>query len=85
MIKDKSSVFVSNVIHETAEVPGVTLPHATTKHAQTVAVFGRTQDTLNTTLKTCGRQFCKQWHKYLPLAISNNNTTFHTNIGCKTR
>ena len=32
---DKGSVFVSQVIHEVAEILGINLKHATTKHAQT--------------------------------------------------
>ena len=37
-VKDKGSVFVSQVIHEVAEILGINLKHATTKHAQTIGV-----------------------------------------------
>ena len=33
LITDKGSVFVSQVIHEVAEILGINLKHATTKHA----------------------------------------------------
>ena len=36
IITDKGSVFVSQVIHEVAEMLGINLKHATTKHAQTI-------------------------------------------------
>ena len=41
IITDKGSVFVSQVIHEVAEILGINLKHATTKHAQTVGVLER--------------------------------------------
>ena len=25
----------------------------------------------------------RQWHKYLPLAVINYNTTYHSSIGCE--
>ena len=39
IITDKGSVFVSQVIHEVAEILGINLKHATTKHAQTIGVL----------------------------------------------
>ena len=39
MITDKSSVFLSNLIKAIADVPSITLHHATTKHAQTIGVL----------------------------------------------
>ena len=38
---DERSVFVSQVIHEVAEILGINLKHATTKHAQTIGVIER--------------------------------------------
>ena len=41
IITDKGSVFVSQVIHEVAEILGINLKHAKTKHAQTIGVLER--------------------------------------------
>ena len=38
---DRGSVFISHVIHEVAEMLGINLKHATTKHAQSVGVLER--------------------------------------------
>ena len=51
IISDKRSVFMSQVIKEVAEVLGVTLQHATTKHAQTIVMLERTHASLKKTLK----------------------------------
>ena len=39
IITDKRNVFVSQVKHEVAEILGINLKHATTKHAQTIRVL----------------------------------------------
>ena len=46
VISDKVSVFMSQVIKEVAEVLGITLQHATTKHAQTIGMLERTHASL---------------------------------------
>ena len=51
IITDKGSVFVSQVIHEVAEILGINLKHATTKHAQTIGVLERAHATIKTSLK----------------------------------
>ena len=28
-------------------------------------------------------KYRRQWHKYLPLAVLNYNTTYHSSIGCE--
>ena len=28
-------------------------------------------------------EYRRQWHKYLPLAVLNFNTTYHASIGCE--
>ena len=50
-IPDKRSVFLSRVIHEVAKTLGITLKHATTKHAQTIGVLERVHVTMKTSLK----------------------------------
>ena len=42
---------MSQIIKEVAEVLGITLQHATTKHAQTIRMLQRTQASLKETLK----------------------------------
>ena len=38
--------------------------------------------TENTPQMACG-EYRRQWHKYLPLAVLNHNTSCHTSIGCE--
>ena len=83
IITDRGSVFVSQVIHEVAEILGINLKHATTKHAQTIGVLERAHATIKTSLKMASGEYRKQWHKYLPIAILNYNTTYHSSIDCE--
>ena len=83
IITDKGGVFVSQVIHEVAEMLGINLKHATTKLAQTIGVLERAHATIKTSLKTASGEYRKQWHKYLPTAILNYNTTYHSSIDCE--
>ena len=85
IITDKGSVFVSQVIHEVAEILGINLKHATTKHAQTIGVLERAHATIKTSLKTASGEYRKQWHKCLPIAILNYITTYHSSIDCELR
>ena len=83
IITDKGSVFISQVIQEVAEILGINLKHATTKHAQTIGVLERAHATIKTSLKMASGEYRKQWHKYLPIAILNYNTTYHSSIDCE--
>ena len=65
IITDKGSVFVSQVIHDVAEILGMKLKHATTKHTQTIGVLERAHATVKTSLKMASGEYRKQWHKYL--------------------
>ena len=76
IITDKGSVFVSQVIHEVAEILGIFLKHATTKHAQTIGVLERAHITIKTSLKMASGEYRKQWHNYLPIAIQKYNIPF---------
>ena len=80
---DEGSVFVSNVIHETADTLDITLHNTTTQHAQSFVVSERTHSTTKTLPKTSSIEICKQWHKVLPLAILNFNITCHNSVGCE--
>ena len=83
IITGKESVFVPQVIHEVAEILCLNLKHATTKHAQTIGVLERAHATIKTSLKMASGEYRKQWHKYLPIAIPNYNTTYHSSIDCE--
>ena len=83
IITDKRSVFVPQVMHEVAETLGTNLKHATTKQAQTIGILERAHATMKTSLKMATGEFRKQWHKYLPIANLNYNTTNHSSINCK--
>ena len=74
-ITGKRSVFVSHVVHDVAEILGINLKHATTKHAQTIAVLERAHATIKTSLKKASGEYKKQWHKFLPITFLNYNTT----------
>ena len=83
IITDNGSVSVSQVIDKVAEILGINLKHATTKHAQTIGVLERAHATIKTSLKMASGEYWKQWHKYLPNAILNYNTTYHSSIDCE--
>ena len=83
IITDKGSVFVSQVIHEVAEILEINLKHATTKHAQTIGVLERAHAIIKTSLKMALGEYRKQLHKYLPIQIPNYNTTYHSSIDCE--
>ena len=83
IISDKGSVFISQVIKEVAEVLGMTLQHASTKHAQTIRMLERTHASLRKTLKIETGERRSMWHKYVNIAALNYNTYYHTSIGCE--
>ena len=62
-VTDKGSVFISQVIHEVAEILGKNLKHVTTEHAQIIGVLERARGTVKTSLKMASGEYRKQWHK----------------------
>ena len=83
IITDKGIVFVSQVIDEVAEILGISLKHATTKHAQTIGVLERAHATIKISLKMASSECGKQWQKNLSIAILNYYTTYHSSIHCE--
>ena len=81
LITDKGSA--STIIAEITQILGITLKCATTKHPQTIGKLERTHASLKTNLKMASGEYRRQWHKYLPLAVLNYNTTYHSSIGCE--
>ena len=83
LISDKVTAFMSNVLKEVAGVLGITLKHATTKHAQTIGLLERAHASIKQALKIETGERRSLWHKYLKIAVLNYNTSYHTSIGCE--
>ena len=83
LISDKGTAFMSQVIKEEAGVLGITLKHATTKHAQTIGLLGRSHASIKNALKIETGERRSLWHKYINIAVLNYNTSYHTSIGCE--
>ena len=83
LISDKGTAFTSHVIKEVAGVLGVTLKHATTKHAQTIGLLERSHASIKKALKIEKGERRSLWHKYVNIAVLNYNTSYHASIGCE--
>ena len=83
LISDKGTAFTSHVIKEVAGVLGVTLKHATTKHAQTIGLLERSHASIKKALKIETGERRSLWHTYVNIAVLNYNTSYHTSIGCE--
>ena len=81
LISDKGTAFLSHVIKEVAGVPGITLKHATTKHAQTIGLLERSHASIKRALKIETGDRRSLWHKYINIAVLNYITSYHTSIG----
>ena len=83
LISDKGTVFMSHVIKEVAGVLGITLKHATTKHAQTIGLLERSHASIKQGMKIETGERRSLWLKYVKIAVLNYNTSYHTSIGCE--
>ena len=83
LISDKGTAFTSNVIEEVAGVLGITLKHATTKHARTIGPLERSRASIEQSLKIETGERRSLWHKYISTAVLNYNTSYHSSIGCE--
>ena len=83
LITDKGSAFTLTILAEITVILSITLKCATTKHPQTIGKLERVHASLKTNLKMASGEYRRQWHKYLPLAVLNYNTTYHSSIGCE--
>ena len=81
LISDKGTAFTSHVIKEVASVLGITLKHATTKHAQTIGLLERSHASIKQSLKIKTGERRSLWHKYISIAVLNYNTSYHSSIG----
>ena len=83
VISDKGTAFMSHVLKEVTGVLGITLKHATTKHAQTIGPLERSHASIKRTLKFETGELRSLWQKYVNIAVLNYNTSFHTIFGCE--
>ena len=83
LITDKGTAFTSKLLAEIAQILGIQMKWATTKHTQTISKLERTHASLTTNLKMAWGDYRRQWHKYLLLAVLNYNTTYHATLGCE--
>ena len=83
LITDKGTAFTSKIIDEITKILEITLKCATTKHPRTIGKLERTHASLKINLKVASGEYRRQWHKNLPLAVLNYNTTYHSSIGCE--
>ena len=83
LILDKGTAFTSSIIAEITQILGITLKCATTKNPQTIGKLERTHASLKTNLEMACGEYRRQWHKNLPLAVLNHNTSYHASIGCE--
>ena len=83
LISDKGTAFMSHVIKEVAGVLGITLKHATTKHAQTIGLLERSHMSIKQALKIETSERRSFWHKYVSIAVLLYNTSCHKSIDCE--
>ena len=83
LISDEGTAFMSQVIKEVTGVLGITLKHATTKHAQAIGLLERSPASIKQALKIETVERRSLWHKYINIAVLNYNTSYHTSIGCE--
>ena len=78
IISDKGTAFMSHVIKEVDGVLGITLKHATTKHAQIIGLLVRSHASIKQALNIETGERRSLWHKYVNIAVLNYNTSYHT-------
>ena len=83
LISDKGTAFMSQVFKQVAGVLGITLKHATTKHAQTIGLLEQSHASIKQALKIETGERRSLWHKYINIAVLNYNTSYHTSTGCE--
>ena len=74
---------MSHVIEEVAGVLGITLKHATIKHAQIIGLLEQSQASIKQALKIETGESRSLWLKNINIAVLNYNTSYHTSIACE--
>ena len=83
IIYHKGSAFLSQVIKKIANVIGITLEHALTKHAQRIGMLEITHASLKKWLNFKTDERRSMWYKFVNIAVLNYNAFYHTNNGCE--
>ena len=83
LISDKVSAFPSHVNKEKADDPGITLKHATTKHAQKNGTHEQSDASIKQALMLETGERNLLWHKYVSIAILNYNAFHQARSGCE--
>ena len=83
LILGEGTAFTSHVIKEVAGVLGITLKHATTKHAQTIGLLERSHAPIKQSLKIETSERRSLWQKNISVAVLNYNTSYHSSISCE--
>ena len=83
IITDKGSQFISEAIQQTTAIFEILLKHATTKHAQTIDILEKTHASPEESPKIMTGERPTMWHQFLPMAVLNYNTSYHTSLGCE--
>ena len=83
LISYKGTAFMSYVIKEVAGVLGITLKHASTKHAQTIGLYEQSHASIKQALKIETGERRSLSRKNFDIAVLNYNTSYHTSIGCE--
>ena len=83
LISDRGTAFTSHVIKKVAGVLGITLKHATTKHAQTVGLLERSHVSIKQALEIETGERRSLWHNNVSIAVLNYNTSYHASIVCE--
>ena len=83
LISYKVTAFMPHEIKEVVSVLGITLMHATTKHAQLFELLEQSHASIKQALKIeigKRRSLC---HKYVITAVLSYKTSYQTSIGCE--
>ena len=83
LLSDKATAFMSHVIGEVAGVLGITLKHASIKHAQLIGLLEQSHASTKQTLEFETGEQRYLWQKYVSIAVLNYNTSCHKGIGCE--
>ena len=75
MLTDKGSQFRSEVVNQIAQTLHIRICHESTKHAQTVGILEKTHASLKTSFKISTGERRSMWHKCVPMALWNYNTS----------
>ena len=83
LISDKGTGSMSHVIKEVAGVLGITLKHATTKHAQALRQLEPSHASIKQALKIETGERRSFGHNFVSTAFFNYKTSYHAIIDCE--